>query len=109
MKQTATCDLCVCLCSSQVARLLKEVQKGEQDMGASTGQISMLKDAQEKLLEELDATRARQRESSNLSTALQVTVHGSFCRNHVCPSTIGAAQDHITSQQHLDCRGCWQH
>uniref|UniRef100_A0A8C5A881 Family with sequence similarity 184 member Ab n=1 Tax=Gadus morhua TaxID=8049 RepID=A0A8C5A881_GADMO len=35
------------------------------------GQISTLKEAQDKLLEELDATRARLRETSNLLTALQ--------------------------------------
>uniref|UniRef100_A0A8C9Y615 Family with sequence similarity 184 member A n=1 Tax=Sander lucioperca TaxID=283035 RepID=A0A8C9Y615_SANLU len=52
-------------------RLQEEVQQGEQDMGTAEGQISTLKEAQDKLLEELDATRARLRETSNLLTALQ--------------------------------------
>uniref|UniRef100_A0A8D3BS80 Family with sequence similarity 184 member A n=1 Tax=Scophthalmus maximus TaxID=52904 RepID=A0A8D3BS80_SCOMX len=57
---------------AQLSRLQREVQQGEQDMGAAEGQISTLKEAQDKLLEELDATRARLRETSNLLTALQV-------------------------------------
>lgn len=56
----------------QVTRLQEEVQQGEQDIGTAEGQISTLKEAQDKLLEELDATRARLRETSNLLTALQV-------------------------------------
>uniref|UniRef100_A0A3Q1CR07 Protein FAM184A/B N-terminal domain-containing protein n=1 Tax=Amphiprion ocellaris TaxID=80972 RepID=A0A3Q1CR07_AMPOC len=54
-----------------VSRLQGEVQQGEQDIGSAEGQISTLKEAQDKLLEELDATRARLRETSNLLTALQ--------------------------------------
>lgn len=41
-------------------------------MEAAEGHICTLKEAQDKLLEELDATRARLRETSNLLTALQV-------------------------------------
>uniref|UniRef100_A0A8C4EFD0 Family with sequence similarity 184 member Ab n=1 Tax=Dicentrarchus labrax TaxID=13489 RepID=A0A8C4EFD0_DICLA len=63
--------LCICLSSPQVTRLQQEVQQGEQDIGTAEGQISTLKEAQDKLLEELDATRARLRETSNLLTALQ--------------------------------------
>uniref|UniRef100_A0A671V4H0 Family with sequence similarity 184 member A n=1 Tax=Sparus aurata TaxID=8175 RepID=A0A671V4H0_SPAAU len=63
--------LTVCLSSLQVARLQQEVQQGERDIGTAEGQISTLKEAQDKLLEELDATRARLRETSNLLTALQ--------------------------------------
>ncbi|XP_028254206.1 protein FAM184A isoform X1 [Parambassis ranga] len=55
----------------EVSRLQQEVQQREQDLGTSEGQISTLKDAQDKLLEELDATRARLRETSTLLTALQ--------------------------------------
>uniref|UniRef100_A0A3B5MP29 Protein FAM184A/B N-terminal domain-containing protein n=1 Tax=Xiphophorus couchianus TaxID=32473 RepID=A0A3B5MP29_9TELE len=55
----------------QVYRLQQEVRKGEEDFGTAEGQISTLKEAQDKLLEELDATRARLRETSNLLTALQ--------------------------------------
>ncbi|KAK1875231.1 Protein FAM184A, partial [Dissostichus eleginoides] len=50
---------------------VQEVQQGEQDMGTAEGTICTLKEAQDKLLEELDATRARLRETSNLLTALQ--------------------------------------
>lgn len=48
------------------------VKEGEQSLGSAKGHISNLKEAQEKLLEELDATRARLRETTNLLTALQV-------------------------------------
>uniref|UniRef100_A0AAQ5X2T0 Protein FAM184A/B N-terminal domain-containing protein n=1 Tax=Amphiprion ocellaris TaxID=80972 RepID=A0AAQ5X2T0_AMPOC len=57
--------------NEEVSRLQGEVQQGEQDIGSAEGQISTLKEAQDKLLEELDATRARLRETSNLLTALQ--------------------------------------
>ncbi|XP_030261274.1 protein FAM184A isoform X3 [Sparus aurata] len=57
--------------NEEVARLQQEVQQGERDIGTAEGQISTLKEAQDKLLEELDATRARLRETSNLLTALQ--------------------------------------
>lgn len=56
----------------QVTRLQQGVQQGEHDIRTAEGQISTMKDAQDKLLEELDATRARLRETSNLLTALQV-------------------------------------
>lgn len=59
-----------------MTRLQGNVQQGEQDMGAAEGQICTLKEAQDKLLEELDATRARLRETSNLLTALQVCTAG---------------------------------
>ncbi|XP_068609853.1 protein FAM184A [Brachionichthys hirsutus] len=55
----------------EVIRLQREVQQGERDFGTAEGQISTLKEAQDKLLEELDATRARLRETSNLLTSLQ--------------------------------------
>lgn len=55
-----------------MSRLQQEVQQGEKDIKTAEGQISTLKEAQDKLLEELDATRARLRETSNLLTALQV-------------------------------------
>ncbi|XP_034017733.1 protein FAM184A isoform X2 [Thalassophryne amazonica] len=57
--------------SEEVSRLQEKVKQGEQDIGAAEGQVSTLKGAQDKLLEELDATRARLRETSNLLTALQ--------------------------------------
>lgn len=57
-----------------MTRLQQEVQQGERDIGTAEGQISTLKEAQDKLLEELDATRARLRETSNLLTALQVGI-----------------------------------
>uniref|UniRef100_A0A668AVZ4 Family with sequence similarity 184 member A n=1 Tax=Myripristis murdjan TaxID=586833 RepID=A0A668AVZ4_9TELE len=57
--------------NEETCRLQEEVRQGEQGIGAAEGQISTLKEAQDKLLEELDATRARLRETSNLLTALQ--------------------------------------
>ncbi|XP_069370893.1 protein FAM184A isoform X1 [Paralichthys olivaceus] len=57
--------------TEEVSRLQGKLQQGEQDMGTAEGQISTLKEAQDKLLEELDATRARLRETSNLLSALQ--------------------------------------
>ncbi len=53
-------------------RLQELLKQGEQGLNSADGHISNLKDAQKKLLEELDATRARLRETSNLLTALQV-------------------------------------
>uniref|UniRef100_A0A8C2FA86 Family with sequence similarity 184 member A n=1 Tax=Cyprinus carpio TaxID=7962 RepID=A0A8C2FA86_CYPCA len=55
----------------QVSRLQELMKQGEQGLSSAEGHISNLKDAQKKLLEELDATRARLRETSNLLTALQ--------------------------------------
>uniref|UniRef100_A0A671NPD6 Protein FAM184A-like n=1 Tax=Sinocyclocheilus anshuiensis TaxID=1608454 RepID=A0A671NPD6_9TELE len=55
----------------QVNRLQELMKQGEQGLSSAEGHISNLKDAQKKLLEELDATRARLRETSNLLTALQ--------------------------------------
>uniref|UniRef100_A0A673Y6A9 Family with sequence similarity 184 member A n=1 Tax=Salmo trutta TaxID=8032 RepID=A0A673Y6A9_SALTR len=52
--------------------LTELVKEGEQGMGTAEGHITNLKEAQDKLAEELDATRARLRETSNLLTALQV-------------------------------------
>uniref|UniRef100_A0A6Q2YPQ5 Protein FAM184A/B N-terminal domain-containing protein n=1 Tax=Esox lucius TaxID=8010 RepID=A0A6Q2YPQ5_ESOLU len=57
--------------NQEVLRLQALVKEGEQGIGAAEGHISNLKEAQDKLLEELDATRARLRETSNLLTALQ--------------------------------------
>uniref|UniRef100_A0A3Q3DZ63 Family with sequence similarity 184 member A n=1 Tax=Hippocampus comes TaxID=109280 RepID=A0A3Q3DZ63_HIPCM len=55
----------------EVRRLQEEVKRGEREMGAAEGQMATMKQAQDKLLEELDATRGRLRETSNLLTALQ--------------------------------------
>ncbi|XP_071019018.1 protein FAM184A-like isoform X1 [Oncorhynchus clarkii lewisi] len=57
--------------NQEVLRLQELVKEGEQGMGSAEGHISNLKEAQDKLVEELDATRARLRETSNLLTALQ--------------------------------------
>ncbi|KAK1795616.1 hypothetical protein P4O66_001112 [Electrophorus voltai] len=57
--------------NSEVSRLQEMLKQGEQGLGSAKGHISSLKEAQEKLLEELDATRARLRETTNLLTALQ--------------------------------------
>ncbi|XP_026174450.1 protein FAM184A [Mastacembelus armatus] len=64
-----------------VSRLQQEVQQGEQDIKTAEGQISTLKEAQDKLLEELDATRARLRETSNLLTALQGELETQKCQH----------------------------
>ncbi|KAJ8270726.1 hypothetical protein GJAV_G00118560 [Gymnothorax javanicus] len=57
--------------NQEVTRLQELVKEGEQGLGSAEGHISSLKEAQENLLEELDATRSRLRETSNLLTALQ--------------------------------------
>uniref|UniRef100_A0A671NTA6 Protein FAM184A-like n=1 Tax=Sinocyclocheilus anshuiensis TaxID=1608454 RepID=A0A671NTA6_9TELE len=59
------------MANSEVNRLQELMKQGEQGLSSAEGHISNLKDAQKKLLEELDATRARLRETSNLLTALQ--------------------------------------
>lgn len=73
------CALPMCFNPPQVSRLQENIQQGERDMGAAEGQICTLKEAQDKLLEELDATRARLRETSNLLTALQVRMSDARC------------------------------
>ncbi|KAG5846652.1 hypothetical protein ANANG_G00117260 [Anguilla anguilla] len=57
--------------NQEVNRLQELVKEGEQGLGSAEGHISSLKEAQENLLVELDATRSRLRETSNLLTALQ--------------------------------------
>lgn len=62
-----------CHCGlSQVAHLKDLVKESEENLDSAENHISCLKDSQEKLLIELDATRARVRETSNLLTDLQV-------------------------------------
>lgn len=61
------------LCRSfQVSHLEELAREGEQNRSSAQTQISCLRDTQEKLKIELDATRARVRETSNLLTDLQV-------------------------------------
>lgn len=48
------------------------VKDSEENLDSAESHISCLKDSQEKLLIELDATRARVRETSNMLTDLQV-------------------------------------
>ncbi|KAG7266394.1 hypothetical protein CRUP_004906, partial [Coryphaenoides rupestris] len=57
--------------SDEVCLLQEQVCQGDEATSTAEGQISTLKEAQDKLLEELDATRARLRETSNMLTALQ--------------------------------------
>ncbi|XP_033872821.3 protein FAM184A-like isoform X2 [Acipenser ruthenus] len=57
--------------NQEVSRLQELVKKSEQGLVSAEGHISSLKDAQEKLHNELDSTRARLRETSNSLTALQ--------------------------------------
>uniref|UniRef100_A0A8C5FUF2 Protein FAM184A/B N-terminal domain-containing protein n=1 Tax=Gadus morhua TaxID=8049 RepID=A0A8C5FUF2_GADMO len=55
----------------QVSHLQEQVRESEHKLGSAQGQIGCLKDTQEKLKVELDATRGRVRETSNLLTDLQ--------------------------------------
>ncbi|CAL8290839.1 unnamed protein product [Lota lota] len=60
------------MANQEVSHLQEQVREGEHKLREAQGQISCLKDTQEKLKVELDATRARVRETSNLLTDLQV-------------------------------------
>uniref|UniRef100_A0A673Y6G0 Family with sequence similarity 184 member A n=1 Tax=Salmo trutta TaxID=8032 RepID=A0A673Y6G0_SALTR len=53
--------------NQEVLRLQELVKEGEQGMGTAEGHITNLKEAQDKLAEELDATRARLRETTDSS------------------------------------------
>uniref|UniRef100_A0A3P8S8A2 Family with sequence similarity 184 member Aa n=1 Tax=Amphiprion percula TaxID=161767 RepID=A0A3P8S8A2_AMPPE len=59
------------MANQEVSHLQELVREGEQNVGSAQTQISCLKETQEKLKIELDATRARVRETSNLLTDLQ--------------------------------------
>uniref|UniRef100_A0A8C3G1M9 Family with sequence similarity 184 member Aa n=1 Tax=Cyclopterus lumpus TaxID=8103 RepID=A0A8C3G1M9_CYCLU len=60
------------MANQEVSHLQELVREGEQNKGSAQTQISCLRETQEKLKIELDATRARVRETSNLLTDLQV-------------------------------------
>ncbi|XP_035277398.1 protein FAM184A-like isoform X2 [Anguilla anguilla] len=57
--------------NQEMTHLQEKVHQGELAFTSAQSHIASLKAAQEKLLTELDATRARLRETSNLLTALQ--------------------------------------
>lgn len=57
----------------QVSHLQELVRERDQNVSSAQNQIACLKETQEKLKIELDATRARVRETSNLLTDLQVS------------------------------------
>ncbi|CAL8309259.1 unnamed protein product [Merluccius merluccius] len=59
------------MADQEVSHLQEQVREGEHKLSSAHSQISCLKDTQEKLKVELDATRARVRETSNLLTDLQ--------------------------------------
>uniref|UniRef100_A0A672IQX9 Zgc:85722 n=1 Tax=Salarias fasciatus TaxID=181472 RepID=A0A672IQX9_SALFA len=59
------------MANQEVSHLQELVREGEQNLGSAQTQINCLKETQEKLKIELDATRARVRETSNLLTDLQ--------------------------------------
>uniref|UniRef100_A0A7N8X4V5 Uncharacterized LOC113127602 n=1 Tax=Mastacembelus armatus TaxID=205130 RepID=A0A7N8X4V5_9TELE len=59
------------MANQEVSHLQELVREGEQNLGSAQTQITCLKETQEKLKIELDATRARVRETSNLLTDLQ--------------------------------------
>lgn len=67
-----TGDTLTLCCRLQVSHLQELVREGEQNLGSAQTQISCLRETQEKLKIELDATRSRVRETSNLLTDLQV-------------------------------------
>ncbi|XP_052002039.1 protein FAM184A-like isoform X2 [Xyrauchen texanus] len=59
------------MANQEVAHLKDLVKESEENLDSAESHISCLKDSQENLLIELDATRARVRETSNLLTDLQ--------------------------------------
>ncbi|XP_013875474.1 protein FAM184A isoform X2 [Austrofundulus limnaeus] len=59
------------MANQEVSHLQEMVREGEQNLNSAQTQISCLKETQDKLRIELDATRARVRETSNLLTDLQ--------------------------------------
>ena len=59
-------------CLPQVSHLQELSREKEHALASAQSQISCLKDTQDKLRTELDATRARVRETSNMLTDLQV-------------------------------------
>ncbi|XP_037397859.1 protein FAM184A isoform X1 [Pygocentrus nattereri] len=59
------------IANQEVSHLKEMVKEGEDSLESAETHISRLKDNQEKLLIELDATRARVRETSNVLTDLQ--------------------------------------
>uniref|UniRef100_A0A669D3C5 Family with sequence similarity 184 member Aa n=2 Tax=Oreochromis TaxID=8139 RepID=A0A669D3C5_ORENI len=59
------------MANQEVSHLQELVREGEQNLSSAQTQITCLKETQEKLKIELDATRARVRETSNLLTDLQ--------------------------------------
>ncbi|XP_069020324.1 protein FAM184A-like isoform X4 [Embiotoca jacksoni] len=59
------------MANQEVSHFQELVREGQQNMGSAQTQISCLKETQEKLKVELDATRARVRETSNLLHDLQ--------------------------------------
>uniref|UniRef100_A0A667X4Y4 Family with sequence similarity 184 member Aa n=1 Tax=Myripristis murdjan TaxID=586833 RepID=A0A667X4Y4_9TELE len=59
------------MANQEVSHLQELVREGEQNLGSAQTQITCLKETQEKLRIELDATRARVRETSSLLTDLQ--------------------------------------
>ncbi|XP_008322911.1 protein FAM184A [Cynoglossus semilaevis] len=59
------------MANQEVSHLQELVREGQQNLGSAQTQITCLNETQEKLKVELDATRARVRETSNLLTDLQ--------------------------------------
>ncbi|XP_035854657.1 protein FAM184A isoform X4 [Sander lucioperca] len=59
------------MANQEVSHFQELVREGEQNMSSAQAQISCQRETQEKLKTELDATRARVRETSNLLTDLQ--------------------------------------
>uniref|UniRef100_A0A671V3H4 Family with sequence similarity 184 member Aa n=1 Tax=Sparus aurata TaxID=8175 RepID=A0A671V3H4_SPAAU len=66
------------MANQEVSHLQELVREGEQNLSSAQTQISCLRETQEKLKIELDATRSRVRETSNLLTDLQVRIKLEF-------------------------------
>ncbi|MBN3293368.1 F184A protein, partial [Polypterus senegalus] len=71
LREELTAKLSTANQEASIIRLQQLVKKSEQGLGSAEGHISSLKKAQEQLSEELDSTRERLRETSDLLTTLQ--------------------------------------
>uniref|UniRef100_A0AAQ6IEA1 Protein FAM184A/B N-terminal domain-containing protein n=1 Tax=Anabas testudineus TaxID=64144 RepID=A0AAQ6IEA1_ANATE len=90
-----------------VSHLQELVREGEQNLSSAQTQITCLKETQEKLKIELDATRARVRETSNLLTDLQVrikqnTLKNNFTQLSLCREEVRLLKEELTEEYDAD-------
>lgn len=72
-------DMKIMLCTlEQICRLQDLVKKSEQGLGSAECHITSLKDAQDRLQNELDITRERLRETSDSLFTVQVTIKDQY-------------------------------